>query len=198
MSPWPDHSYNHKDHNQCTHAAAILTETAQLNQIADQTQGLPPRDLFIQFMSSVDDLTAKVRDCQSNNGSEDYNGQKDALQQIQNMLKKQTEEIKTLQHSTQTPKVIYSPPTYTPSGHVKSYQNAALASHLTSTKSSLILGWMQDNTNRPVNINGTLSTSPSSPATPFPLKTDLEIHIQNTDRQIVDPLRHQKEARIVE
>ena len=197
-SPWPDHSYNHKDHDQCAHAAAILTETAELKQIADRTQGLPPRDLFIRFMSSVEDLAAKVRDRQSNNGSEDHNGQKEALQQIQNMLNKQTEEIKTLQHSTQAPKVIHSPPSYTPSGHAKSYRNAALASHLTSTKSSLVSGWMQGNTNRPVSTNGTLSTSPSSPATPFPLKTDLEIHIRNTDRQIVDPLRHQKEARVVE
>ena len=48
---------------------------------------------------------------------------------------------------------------------------------------------MQGNTNRPVSTNGTLSTSPSSPATPFLLKTDLEIHIRNTDRPIVDPLR---------
>ncbi|ODM16198.1 hypothetical protein SI65_08197 [Aspergillus cristatus] len=197
-SPWPDHSYNHKDHDQCAHAAAILTETAELKQIADRTQGLPPRDLFIQFMSSVKDLAAKVRDRQSNNGSEDHNGQKEALQQIQNMLSKQTEEIRTLQHSMQPPKVTNSPPSYTPSGHAKSYRNAALASHLTSTKSSLVSGWMQGNTNGSVGTNGTLSTSPSSPATPFPLKTDLEIHIRSTDRQIVDPLRHQKEARVVE
>lgn len=87
-SPWPNHSYNHKDHDQCAHAAAILTETAELKQVADRTQGLPPRDLFIRFMSSVEDLAAKVRDRASNNGSEDHDGQKEVLQQIQNMLNK--------------------------------------------------------------------------------------------------------------
>ncbi|ODM14239.1 hypothetical protein SI65_04177 [Aspergillus cristatus] len=197
-SPWPDHSYNHKDHDQCAHAAAILTETAELKQIADRTQGLPPRDLFIRFMSSVEDLAAKVRDRQSNNGSEDHDGQKDVLQQIQSMLNKQTEEMKALQHPTQIPKAINSPPSYTPSGHAKSYRDAALASHLTSTKSSLISGWMQGHTHGSIGTNETPSTSPSSPATPFPLKTDLEIHIRSTDRQIIDPLRHQKEARVVE
>lgn len=197
-SPWPDHSYNHKDHDQCAHAAAILTETAELKQIADRTQGLPPRDIFIRFMSSVEDLAAKVRDRQSNNGSEDHDGQKDVLQQIQSMLNKQTEEMKALQHPTQIPKAINSPPSYTPSGHAKSYRDAALASHLTSTKSSLISGWMQGHTHGSISTNETPSTSPSSPATPFPLKTDLEIHIRSTDRQIIDPLRHQKEARVVE
>ena len=197
-SPWPNHSYNHKDHDQCAHAAAILTETAELKQVADRTQGLPPRDLFIRFMSSVEDLAAKVRDRASNNGSEDHDGQKEVLQQIQNMLNKQTDEMKTLQHSMQPPKVTSSPPASSPSGYAKSYRDAALANHLTSTKSSLVSGWMQGNTNGSVGTNKTLSTSPSSPATPFPLKTDLEIHIRGTDHQIIDPLRHQKEARVVE
>ncbi|BCR92136.1 uncharacterized protein ACHE_80036S [Aspergillus chevalieri] len=117
-SPWPGHSYNYKDHDQCAHAAAILTETAELKQITDWTQGLPPRDLFIRFMSSVEDLAAKVRDGQGNNGSEDHDGLKEeVLQQSQSMFNKQTEEMKALQHSTQTPKVIDSPPAYTPSGH---------------------------------------------------------------------------------
>lgn len=197
-SPWPNHSYNHKDHDQCAHAAAILTETAELKQVADRTQGLPPRDLFIRFMSSVEDLAAKVRDRASNNGSEDHDGQKEVLQQIQNMLNKQTDEMKTLQYSMQPPKVTSSPPASSPSGYAKSYRDAALANHLTSTKSSLVSGWMQGNTNGSVGTNKTLSTSPSSPATPFPLKTDLEIHIRGTDHQIIDPLRHQKEARVVE
>ena len=197
-SPWPDHSYNHKAHDESAHAAAILTETAELKQIADRTQGLPPRDLFIRFMSSVEALAAKVRDCGSTNGSKDHNGQKEVLQQIQSMLNKQTEEMKALQHSTQIPKVINSPSASTPSGHAKSYQDAALASHLTSTKSSLVSGWMQGHTHGSIGTNETPSTSPSSPATPFPLKTDLEIHIRSTDRQIIDPLRHQKEARVVE
>lgn len=78
VSPWSDHSYNHKEHDQCAHAAAILTETAELKQITDRTQGLPPRDLFTRFMSSVKDLAAKVRDRQSNNGSEDHDRQKGA------------------------------------------------------------------------------------------------------------------------
>lgn len=46
-------------------------------------------------MSSVEDLAAKVRDCTSNNGSEEYDGQKEVLQQIQNMFDKQTQEIVT-------------------------------------------------------------------------------------------------------
>ena len=120
-SPWPNHSYNHKDHDQCAHAAAILTETAELKQVADRTQGLPPRDLFIWFMSSVEDLAAKVRDRASNNGSEDHDGQKEVLQQIQNMLNKQTDEMKTLQYSMQPPKVTSSPPVSSPSGYAKSY-----------------------------------------------------------------------------
>ena len=195
-SPWPDHSYNHKDHNQCAHAAAILTETVELKQIADRTQGLPPRDLFIRFMSSVQDLAAKVRDQTSNNDSENHDSQKIVLEQIQTMFDKQTQEMKALQW--QPPKITSSPPASSPSGHAKSFRDAALASHLTSAKSSLVSGWMQGNTNGSVSTNGTISTSPSSPATPFPLKTDLEIHIRGTDHQIIDPLRHQKEARVVE
>ena len=46
-------------------------------------------------MSSVEDLAAKVRDRQSNNGSEDHDGQKEVLQQIQNMFDKQTQDIVT-------------------------------------------------------------------------------------------------------
>jgi len=61
-----------KDHDESAHAAAILTETAELRQIADRTQGLPPRDLFILLMSSVEDLATKVR--ASNHGSEDHDG----------------------------------------------------------------------------------------------------------------------------
>jgi len=34
------------------------------------------------------------------------------LQQIQSMLNKQTEEMKALQHPTQIPKAINSPPSY--------------------------------------------------------------------------------------
>ena len=68
-SPWPDHSYNHQDHNQRAHAAAILSETVELKQIADRTQGLPPRDLFIRFMSSVEDLAVKVLELLSRSGS---------------------------------------------------------------------------------------------------------------------------------
>jgi hypothetical protein len=127
-------------------------------------------------MSSVKDLAAKVRDRASNNGSENHDGQKEVLQQIQDMFNKQTEEMKALQYSMQPLKATNSPPTSNPSGHARSYQDAALASHLTSTK-SLVSGWMQGNTNGSIGTNGTLSTSPSSPATPFPLKTDLEIHI---------------------
>ena len=149
-SPWPDHSYNHKDHDESAHAAAILTETAELKQIADRTQGLPPRDLFIRFMSSVEDLTAKVRDRTSSNGSEAHDGQKEVLQQIQDMFNKQTEEMKALQYSMQPLKVTNSPPASNPSGHAKSYRDAALASHLTSTKSSLVSGWMQGKTNRSI------------------------------------------------
>lgn len=194
-SPWPDHSYNHQDHDQRAHAAAILTETAELKQIAGQTQGLPPRDLFIRFMSSVEDLAEKVRD------HEGHNSQTEVLQQlhrIQDMLNKQTLEMKTLQQPMQPSKATKSPPTSNPSGHAKSYREAALASHLTSTKSTLVSGWMQGTTNGSIGTNGMLSTSPSSPATPFPLKEDLEIHIRGTDHQITDPLRHQKEAKVVE
>src|SRR5699024_9208392 len=97
-----------------------------------------------------------------------------------------------------SPKATSSSPMSSPSGHAKSYRDAAPASHLTSTKSSLVSGWMQGNTKGSVSTNGTPSTSPSSPATPFPLKADLEIHIRGTNHQIVDPLRHQKEARLVE
>ncbi|OJJ79435.1 uncharacterized protein ASPGLDRAFT_52701 [Aspergillus glaucus CBS 516.65] len=176
-SPWPNCLYNHKDHNEGTHAAAILTETAELKQIADWTQGLPPQDLFIWFMSSVEDLAAKVHNCASNNGSENHDGQKEVLQHIQDMFDKQTEEMKALQYSMQPLKATNSPPASNPSGHANSYQDAALASHLTSTKSSLVSNWMQGNTNGSIGTNGTLSTSPSNQATPFPLKTDLEIHI---------------------
>lgn len=194
-SPWPDHSYNHQDHNQCAHAAAILSETVELKQIADRTQGLPPRDLFIRFMSSVEDLAVKVRDRESQSGQTEVLQQ---LHQIQNMLNKQTEEMKTLQQPLQSSKATNSPPASSPSSQAKSYRDAALASHLTSTKSSLVPGWMQGNTNGSIGTNETPSTSPSSPATPFPLKEDLEIHIQGTDHQIIDPMRHQKEARVVE
>ena len=196
-SPWPNHSYNHKDHDESAHAAAILTETAELRQIADRTLGLPPRDLFIRFMSSVEDLAAKVRDRTSNNGSEDHDGQKEVLQQIQDMFNKQTEEIKTLQHSMQPPKVTNSSPASNPSSHAKSYWEAALASHLTM-KSPLVPGWLQGSPSGSIRTDKTPSSSPSRPATPFPLKADLEIHIRGTDHQIVDPLRHQKEARVVE
>ena len=194
-SPWPDHSYNHQGHNQCAHAAAILSETVELKQIADRTRGVPPRDLFLRFMSSVEDLATKVRD------REDQSGQTEVLQQlhhIQNTLNKQTEEMKSLQQPLQSSKVTNSPPASNPSSQAKSYRDAALASHLTSTKSSLVSGWMQGNTNGSIGTNTTSSTSPSSPATPFPLKEDLEIHIRGTDHQIIDPLRHQKEARVVE
>lgn len=194
-SPWPDHSYNHQDHNQRAHAAAILSETVELKQIADRTQGLPPRDLFIRFMSSVEDLAVKVRDCESQSGQTEVLQQ---LHQIQNMLNKQTEEMKTLQQPLQSSKATNSPPASSPPSQAKSYRDAALASHLTSTKSSLVPGWMQGNTNGSIGTNETPSTSPSSPATPFPLKEDLEIHIQGTDHQIIDPMRHQKEARVVE
>ena len=78
-SPWPDHLYNHKDHNESAHTAAILTETAELRQIAEQTQGLPPRDLLIQFMSSVEDLTTKMHNHASNNGRENHDSQQKVL-----------------------------------------------------------------------------------------------------------------------
>ena len=94
-SPWPGHSYNNQDHNQCTHTAAMLSETVELKQITDQTQGLPPRDLFIWFiMSSVEDLTVKVCDHKGQSGQTEVLQQ---FHQIQNMLNKQTEEMKTLQ-----------------------------------------------------------------------------------------------------
>ena len=146
-------------------------------------------------MSSVEDLATKVCD------REDQSGQIEVLQQlhhIQNTLNKQTEEMKSLQQPLQSSKVTNSPPASNPSSQAKSYRDAALASHLTSTKSSLVSGWMQGNTNGSIGTNKTSSTSPSNPATPFPLKEDLEIHIRGTDHQIIDPLRHQKEARVVE
>ena len=110
-SPWPDHSYNHQDHNHCAHAAAILTETAELKQITDSTQGLPSRDLFIQFMSSVKDLAVKVRDCEGQSGQTEVLQQ---LHQIQNILNKQTEEMKTLQQSLQSSKATNSLPNLVP------------------------------------------------------------------------------------
>lgn len=43
-SPWPDHSYDHQDHDQRAHAAVILSGTVELKQMVDRTKGLPPRD----------------------------------------------------------------------------------------------------------------------------------------------------------
>lgn len=136
-SLWPDHSYNHQDHDQHAHAAAMLTETVELKQIIDRTQRLPPRELF---MSSVKDLAAKVRDRAGSNSNECFGGQNEALQQIQGMLNKQTEEIKALQHSTQLCKGTNSPLVSRPSGHARSYRDATLASHLTSTEPSMVSG----------------------------------------------------------
>ena len=128
-SPWPDHSYNHQDHNQRAHAAAILSETVELKQIADRTQGLPPRDLFIRFMSSVEDLAVKGRDCESQSGQTEVLQQ---LHQIQNMLNKQTEEMKTLQQPLQSSKATNSPPASSPPSQAKSYRDAALSEYVDS------------------------------------------------------------------
>ena len=149
-------------------------------------------------MSSVENLAAKVRDRAGSDSNEGHIGQDKAFQQIQDMFNKQAEEIKAFQHSMQLSKVTNSPPASRPSGHARSYLDAALASHLTSIEPSKVAGWMRSATNGSVGTNGALSTSPSNPATPFPLKEDLEIHIRGTDRQIVDPLRHHKEAKVVE
>ena len=47
-----------------TGSTAILSEV-ELKQIADQTQGVPPRDLFIQVMSLVENLAVKVHNHES-------------------------------------------------------------------------------------------------------------------------------------
>lgn len=56
---------------------------------------------------------------------------------------------------------------------------------------------MQSVTNRCQHKRGTEHFQ-GNPATPFPLREDLEIHIQGTDCQIMDPLHHQKEIKVVE
>lgn len=48
-----------------TGSTAILSEPVELKQIADQTQGVPPRDLFIQFMGLVENLAVKVHNHES-------------------------------------------------------------------------------------------------------------------------------------
>lgn len=49
-------------------STAILSEPVELKQIADQTRGVPPRDLFIQFMSLVENLAVKVHNRESQSG----------------------------------------------------------------------------------------------------------------------------------
>lgn len=57
--------------------------------------------------------------------SEDYDDQKEVLQQIQKLLNKQTEAMKTLQYSMQPPKVASSPLASSPFGYMKSYWDVA-------------------------------------------------------------------------
>ncbi|KAJ5544109.1 hypothetical protein N7494_005388 [Penicillium frequentans] len=190
---WPEPPINQNDHEPCAHAKNLLKTTKQWKKSAGEG-GLPSLERFVLFLDAVSSLATRIKES-------------DTLAELQRISKvmidndrKHTDMIVNIQQSInlQAAKATTAAAGQALPGRAKpSSYREALASHVTSSQSSLVSEWLtRAKMNGTVPSNDLSSGSSAATEPSLLMREDLQLLVRGTARTLVDPLRRD-EAELV-
>jgi hypothetical protein len=185
-APWPTPQSN-DDPDLRAFAAALLKDVEIIGKHHESVEKQAPRELSSWLLSSLSKLAKRVRDAPTNEVLARR------LAKVENFMEKTQKEVSQASRDALISKnntnrlvdVICQP---SPPG--TRILKSAGASHVTGSSESYVQGWGRRVPSHLSTVpSGTFSSTSSTPQTPTPSQEDLEIYLERTDPDVVNPLR---------
>jgi hypothetical protein len=182
---WPAPHFE-EDPDIRVYAASAIKELEALKKRCElETNGMPI-DIANDVVASFLYLAHRVKDAPTNEQLAQRLARVElSIEKTQKEVSQASREINTTKSNTNrlVEAICHTPPSSRVNG-VKSY------SHVTSSSESYVQGWGRRVPSHPPTVPSVgVSSGGSTPLTPFPAQEDLEVYLERTDADILNPLK---------
>lgn len=182
---WPMPRFN-DDPDIRAYAASAIKELEALKKRCEHEPNGMPIDIANDVVAAFLHLAHRVKDAPTNEQLAQRLARVElSMEKTQKEVSQASREINTTKSNTNrlVEVICHTPPSSRVNGN-KSY------SHVTASSESYVQGWGRRVPSYPPTVPSVgVSSGNSSPLTPFPAQEDLEIYLERTDADTINPLR---------